>query len=124
LLGIGVEVETRNEQLVVLSPIEGSPAERAGIRSGDLIVSVDGQPIRHDTAADVSSDLHAATARADGRPMTVVYTSGGSTVYGVLMVSNTGQNQSGWWWYYNITPTQIQQYITQSYGSLTTGIAL
>jgi carboxyl-terminal processing protease len=41
--GIGVEVETRNEQLVVLSPIEGSPAERAGIRSGDVIVSVDGR---------------------------------------------------------------------------------
>jgi carboxyl-terminal processing protease len=41
--GIGIEVEMRNEQLVVLSPIEGSPAERAGIRSGDVIVSVDGR---------------------------------------------------------------------------------
>jgi len=41
--GIGIEVETRNEQLVVLAPIEGSPAERAGIRSGDVIVSVDGR---------------------------------------------------------------------------------
>jgi carboxyl-terminal processing protease len=41
--GIGIEVETRHEQLVVLSPIEGSPAERAGIRSGDVIVSVDGR---------------------------------------------------------------------------------
>jgi carboxyl-terminal processing protease len=41
--GIGIEVENRNDQLVVLSPIEGSPAERAGIRSGDLIVSVDGK---------------------------------------------------------------------------------
>src|SRR6516164_2084380 len=27
--GIGIEVENRNDQLVVLSPIEGSPAERA-----------------------------------------------------------------------------------------------
>jgi carboxyl-terminal processing protease len=41
--GIGIEVETRNDQLVVLAPIEGSPAERAGIRSGDVIVSVDGR---------------------------------------------------------------------------------
>jgi carboxyl-terminal processing protease len=39
--GIGIEVEGRNGQLVVLSPIEGSPAERAGIRSGDVIVGVD-----------------------------------------------------------------------------------
>jgi carboxyl-terminal processing protease len=41
--GIGIEVETRNEQLIVLAPIDGSPAERAGIRSGDVIVSVDGR---------------------------------------------------------------------------------
>src|SRR5579883_3369492 len=41
--GIGIEVETRNDQLIVLAPIEGSPAERAGIRSGDVIVSVDGR---------------------------------------------------------------------------------
>ncbi len=57
----------------------GAAAQLAGLHDGDVIVSVDGQPIRHDTAADVSSDLHAATARANGRPMTVVYTSGGST---------------------------------------------
>jgi carboxyl-terminal processing protease len=41
--GIGIEVESRNDQLVVLSPIEGSPADRAGIKSGDVIVSVDGK---------------------------------------------------------------------------------
>ena len=41
--GIGIEVETRNDQLIVLAPIDGSPAERAGVRSGDLIVSVDGK---------------------------------------------------------------------------------
>src|SRR5215469_14587799 len=41
--GIGIEVESRNDQLVVLSPIEGSPADRAGIKSGDIIVSVDGK---------------------------------------------------------------------------------
>ena len=40
------------------------------------------------------------------------YTSGTSTVYGVVMVPNTGASQSGWWWYYGITPAQIQSYIT------------
>lgn len=41
--GIGIEVETRDDKLVVLSPIEGSPAEKAGVRSGDVIVAVDGK---------------------------------------------------------------------------------
>src|ERR1700678_1626107 len=40
--GIGVEVEERRDQLMVLAPIEGSPADRAGIRAGDAIVSIDG----------------------------------------------------------------------------------
>lgn len=54
-------------------------AQRAGLHDGDVIVSVDGHSIRHDNAADVSNDLHAATAAADGRPMSVVYTSAGTT---------------------------------------------
>jgi carboxyl-terminal processing protease len=41
--GVGIEVENKNEQLIVLAPIEGSPAERAGVKSGDIIVSVDGR---------------------------------------------------------------------------------
>jgi carboxyl-terminal processing protease len=41
--GIGIEVENRNDQLVVLAPIEGSPADRAGVQSGDHIVGVDGK---------------------------------------------------------------------------------
>jgi carboxyl-terminal processing protease len=41
--GIGIEVENRSDQLIVLAPIEGSPADRAGILSGDFIVGVDGK---------------------------------------------------------------------------------
>jgi carboxyl-terminal processing protease len=41
--GIGIEVENRNDQLIVLAPIEGSPADRAGVLSGDHIVGVDGK---------------------------------------------------------------------------------
>jgi carboxyl-terminal processing protease len=46
--GIGVEVEERDGQLVVVAPIEGSPAERAGVGPGDVLLAVDGQPL--DTA--------------------------------------------------------------------------
>lgn len=39
--GVGIEVDVRNETVIVLAPIEGGPAEKAGIRSGDQIVGVD-----------------------------------------------------------------------------------
>lgn len=40
--GIGVEVDLRGGQVTVIAPIGGSPAERAGLRSGDRIVSLNG----------------------------------------------------------------------------------
>lgn len=43
--GIGVNVQDRNGEIVVVSPIENSPAKKAGILSGDVIVSVDGEDI-------------------------------------------------------------------------------
>ncbi|MCU0693873.1 MAG: S41 family peptidase, partial [Polyangiaceae bacterium] len=48
-VGIGVEVDTREGVITVLSPIEGSPAEKAGIRAGDKIVAVDAWSTRGQT---------------------------------------------------------------------------
>jgi carboxyl-terminal processing protease len=45
--GVGIEVDVKGDQLTVIAPIEGSPAARAGIKSGDRIVSVDGEDIDH-----------------------------------------------------------------------------
>ena len=42
------------------------------------------------------------------------YWNGSSTVYGVVMVSNTGTNQSGWWWYYNISASQVGEFLAQN----------
>jgi len=44
--GIGVEVDARSDAITVIAPIEGAPADRAGIRSGDRIIAVDGRPIQ------------------------------------------------------------------------------
>ena len=41
--GVGLLVDSRNGWVTVVSPMRGSPAERAGIRAGDLLVEVDGQ---------------------------------------------------------------------------------
>lgn len=44
--GVGVEVDFRNDYVMVIAPMEGSPAARAGIRSGDQILAIDGKPMR------------------------------------------------------------------------------
>ncbi|MFC1904039.1 S41 family peptidase [Chloroflexota bacterium] len=44
LEGIGAQVGVRDEQLTVIAPIEGSPADESGIMAGDIILEVDGSP--------------------------------------------------------------------------------
>lgn len=41
--GIGAELGTKDKSIIVISPLDGSPAEKAGIKAGDNIISVDGQ---------------------------------------------------------------------------------
>ena len=41
--GVGMEVGIRNNQLTVIAPLEGTPAQKAGLRAGDAIVKVDGE---------------------------------------------------------------------------------
>jgi len=43
--GIGIDVEKRKNRLVIISPIEGSPAAKAGIEPGDIIKRVDGTEV-------------------------------------------------------------------------------
>lgn len=42
--GLGILVSMRNGQLTVISPIEGTPAWRLGLRAGDIISTIEGEP--------------------------------------------------------------------------------
>lgn len=41
--GIGIVITLKNNMVTVISPIEGSPAHKAGVKAGDLIIKVDGE---------------------------------------------------------------------------------
>ena len=41
--GIGATVAIRDDQIVIIAPIAGSPADKAGVRAGDKILEIDGE---------------------------------------------------------------------------------
>ncbi len=46
--GVGLEVSTEGGLVTVIAPIDDTPAERAGILSGDTIIAIDGKPVNPD----------------------------------------------------------------------------
>jgi carboxyl-terminal processing protease len=58
--GVGIELAATPRGLEVVRPIERSPAERAGVRGGDVIVGIDGEA--------VGSDVDGAIDRMRGPP--------------------------------------------------------
>lgn len=61
IASLGLELAKVDRDLKVVEPLEGSPAARAGMLSGDLIVRIDNEPV-----ADLT--LHEAVTRLRGKP--------------------------------------------------------
>lgn len=62
--GVGIEVAAQDNAVKIIRPIEGSPAEQAGIHAGDLIAKIDD--------VDVGADLAGAIARMRGKAGSIV----------------------------------------------------
>src|SRR4029079_8007772 len=75
--GIGIDVERRRTRCVIVSPIEGSPAAKAGIEPGDVIKRVDGAEVANLEVDDV-------VARMQGPPRSEV----------VLLIDRRGRDMT------------------------------
>ena len=63
--GLGVEVDLRDGWLIVVAPMPGGPAERAGLQPGDRIIEIGGKPTKGWTNEEASKVLR-------GKPGTMV----------------------------------------------------
>lgn len=55
--GLGIEITVKDRQLTIVAPIEGTPADRAGLHPGDRIVKIDGQPTKDMTLIEAVKKL-------------------------------------------------------------------
>lgn len=65
--GIGAYIDVRNGRTIIVAPIEGSPAEQAGLRAGDVILAVNGEP----TAGWSVDELRAKVRGPSGTSVTL-----------------------------------------------------
>ncbi|MFN3872450.1 MAG: S41 family peptidase [Ignavibacterium sp.] len=63
--GIGVTIGVRNDRVTITEILEGYAAQRQGLRIGDVVIEVDGEPI-------TSSDIDDLSAKVKGEPGTTV----------------------------------------------------
>ncbi|KAB1443791.1 S41 family peptidase [Pseudodesulfovibrio senegalensis] len=55
--GIGIEISMENGRLIVVSPIEDTPAYKAGLKAGDFILEIDGESTQDITLMDAVSKI-------------------------------------------------------------------
>ncbi|MEO5337883.1 MAG: S41 family peptidase [Magnetospirillum sp. WYHS-4] len=80
--GLGIQVSMENGLVKVISPIDDTPAHRAGIEPGDFITHLDGKSVQGLTLSDavdrmrgpVNTDIKLTIRRATGKPFDVTLT--------------------------------------------------
>jgi carboxyl-terminal processing protease len=77
--GLGIEVTMENGTVKIVSPIDDTPAAKAGIKPGDLILAIDGDPVMGMSLNDavtkmrgpIDSEIKLTLQRGSGKPFDV-----------------------------------------------------
>ena len=56
-IGVYIGVNSENDKITIISPREGSPAQKSGIKSGDVVVKVNGKSIESKTVDEVIKQI-------------------------------------------------------------------
>ncbi len=102
--GIGAEIQSRDGHIVIVTPVKGSPAEKAGLKPEDKILSVDGKSIQGMSTTEAvalirgekGTKVKLSVVRGNAKPMDVTITRDTipiETVYGTMMEDGIGRVQ-------------------------------
>lgn len=89
--GVGTAGWAEQTEIQIAGIVPGMDAERAGLRAGDLLVSVNGQPIRS------TLKLHEVIKSTEGKPVTLVYERQGKRGEALVQPSFTNMDGAGRW---------------------------
>ncbi len=92
-VGLGIEVESADGVVRVVRPMEGGPAERAGMRSGDLIVRVDGTSLHGMPLSDAISRMRGEA----GTRVTILVRREGANEFELSLARDTIRTQRVRW---------------------------
>lgn len=56
-VGIGIRLENKDDEVVVQAPMDGSPAEKEGIESGDVLIAVDGESVKGEDLEEIGQKV-------------------------------------------------------------------
>jgi carboxyl-terminal processing protease len=56
-VGVGIQLEQKSGKAVIVAPIDGSPAAKAGVRPGDVIVAVNGKSVKGEDISRVAKRI-------------------------------------------------------------------
>lgn len=89
--GLGIEITIRDDQLTVVTPIDGTPASRAGIQPGDKIMKIEGLPTKDMSLLDAVKRMRGPK----GTKVTVsILREGSKEIFDVTLIREIIQVQS------------------------------